>query len=53
MSSKAMKSKSVRDLLGKQGFVPELIPGDQFAGFMTRELAQYSRIVLISNIQID
>jgi tripartite-type tricarboxylate transporter receptor subunit TctC len=53
MSSKAMKSKSVRDLLVKQGFVPELIPGDQFAGFMTRELAQYSRIVLISNIQID
>jgi tripartite-type tricarboxylate transporter receptor subunit TctC len=53
MSSKAMKSKSVRDLLVKQGFVPELIPGDQFAGFMTRELAQYSRIVLISNIQSD
>lgn len=53
MSSKAMNSKSVRDLLVKQGFVPELTPGDQFAGFLTRELAQYSRIVRISNIQID
>jgi tripartite-type tricarboxylate transporter receptor subunit TctC len=53
MSSKAMNSKSVRDLLVKQGFVPELTAGDQFAGFLTRELAQYSRIVRISNIQID
>jgi tripartite-type tricarboxylate transporter receptor subunit TctC len=53
MSSKAMESKSVRDLLVKQGFIPDLIAGDQFAGFLTRELAQYSRIVLISNIQID
>jgi hypothetical protein len=48
-----MNSKSVRDLLVKQGFVPELIAGDQFTGFLTRELAQFSRIVRISNIQID
>ena len=53
MSAKAMSSKSVRDLLVKQGFVPDLTSGDQFAGFLTRELAQYSRIVRVSNIQMD
>jgi tripartite-type tricarboxylate transporter receptor subunit TctC len=53
LADKAMNSKAVRDLLGQQGFIPELISGENFSVFLNKELAQYSKIVKISQIQMD
>ena len=53
LADKAMNSKAVRDQLGQQGFIPELISGENFSVFLSKELAQYSKIVKISQIQMD
>jgi tripartite-type tricarboxylate transporter receptor subunit TctC len=50
---KAMKSKLVTDRLGPQNFEAKVLVGDQFAGFITGQLASYARIVKDANITAE
>ena len=47
---KAMASKRVADKLSPQSFEPNVMTGDQFSSFITKELAISSRIVKDANI---
>jgi tripartite-type tricarboxylate transporter receptor subunit TctC len=50
---KAMASKAVQERLAPQSFEADVLQGDKFAGFITRQLAVYSRIVKDANITAD
>jgi tripartite-type tricarboxylate transporter receptor subunit TctC len=47
---KAMRSKGVQERLAPQNFQADVLFGDDFAVFLTRELATYARIVKHANI---
>ncbi|MVQ32766.1 MULTISPECIES: Bug family tripartite tricarboxylate transporter substrate binding protein [Ramlibacter] len=50
---KAMASKAVNERLAPQNFDAKVLAGDQFANFLTGQLATYSRIVKDANITAE
>lgn len=53
MVQKAMVSKAVQDKLAPQNFDAKVLVGDQFANFITGQLAMYARIVKDANITAE